>query len=381
MLALINSSTSTDVVALCIWCLTRLVRNGDIAAGLIKQDVIPLLLTKGLTGPPATSRTASWCLGNLIWNDALADLLSTQNVIQDCANHLMRVTDTSDMLPEDICAAIFVVGRMARSIKLSKLLAKAGCVDPLVRQLNTSDDPLILQWSARAVGCLMRPNSADMSKTLLEAGAAKGLARLPQVIPTEAIEPLESFAFAIQRFSCAEWGSTTRKALVDAGVVDSLLAALRTAADVPWPQAHIELALAVSFLGDVGGASIRKEIVRAGGIDILKRVGANGKPDVAKACNTAVTSITGNILTRNAGEFPAKRYYMACLLMEIDQRLQKPPCRIIGVEVVQNISLRAHHYQEHCSDRSRLYLERRTFDMPIFFSVYGCMWRMNHIFF
>jgi hypothetical protein len=115
------------------------------------------------------------------------------------------------------------------------------------------------------------------------------------------VDPLASFAFAIQRLSCAEWGSSTRKALVEAGVVDSLLSALRTSAEFPNPQVHIELALAISFLGDVGGTSIRKEIVKAGGIEILKRVGAAGNTEVSKACNLAVTSITGNLWTRNAG--------------------------------------------------------------------------------
>ncbi|KAG9024879.1 hypothetical protein FRB95_010940 [Tulasnella sp. JGI-2019a] len=139
-----------------------------------------------------------------------------------------------------------------------------------------------------------------MAKILLDASAAKGLARLPRVISVEKILPLESFAFAIQRFSCAEWGSSTRKQLVEAGVVDSLLAALRTAAEVPLPKVHIELALAVSFLGDVGGGEVRKEIFRAGGIEILKRVGAKGGSQVAKTCSLAVTSITGNLWTRNA---------------------------------------------------------------------------------
>jgi hypothetical protein len=146
----------------------------------------------------------------------------------------------------------------------------------------------------------MRPNSSDMAKALLDAGTAKALARLPRVLPSEVIEPLASFAFAIQRLSCAEWGGGTRKALVDAGVVDSLLAALRTSADEPYPGVHIELALAVSFLGDVGGTSIRKEIVKAGGIDILKRVSVAGEPEVTKACNLAITSITGNLWSRNA---------------------------------------------------------------------------------
>src|SRR6202020_2054366 len=123
------------------------------------------------------------------------------------------------------------------------------------------------------------------AKILLDAGSGQALARLPRVLPSEAVEPLASFAFAIQRLSCAEWGGGTRKALVEAGVVDSLLSALRTSADLPFPQVHIELALATSFLGDVGGTSIRKEIVRAGGIEILKRVSAAAKPEVAKVCN------------------------------------------------------------------------------------------------
>jgi len=146
----------------------------------------------------------------------------------------------------------------------------------------------------------MRPNGSDIAKALIEAGSATSLARLPRVLQPEFTDPLASFAFAIQRFSCAEWGAGTRKALVKAGVVDSLLAALRTSADVACPWVHIELALAVSFLGDVGGKPIRKEIIKAGGVDILKQVGATGKSEVAKACNLAVTTITGNLWTRNA---------------------------------------------------------------------------------
>ncbi|KAG9097023.1 hypothetical protein FRC06_008038 [Ceratobasidium sp. 370] len=133
---------------------------------------------------------------------------------------------------------------------------------------------------------------------------------------------LEAFAFAIQRFSCAEWGSGTRKALVEAGVVDSLLAALRTASGVRNPQTHIELALAVSFLGDVGGGPIRKEIVSASGIEILKRVAAEGNVEVAKACGLAITSITGNIFTRNAASAKtamAHNWSGGCPDMELKQ--------------------------------------------------------------
>lgn len=162
---------------------------------------------------------------------------------------------------------------------------------------------MVLLFSARAVGCLMGPDSRDMAKILLDAGVAKGLARLPRVLSPDEVEPLGSFAFAIQRFSFAEWGGETRKALVESGIVHSLLDAQSTAADEPCPEVHIDLAYAIALLGDVGGASIRKEIVNAGGIEILKRIGSStARPDVAKACNVAVKSVTGNVWSRNAGE-------------------------------------------------------------------------------
>jgi hypothetical protein len=274
-----------------------------VASGLIKQNLANLLMKRGLTGVNSASRLSAWCLGSLACSDAIVETLASQGLVEACSDHLRICTDSPGAQPSDICAAVYTVARMARSIKISKALTSAGCVKLLAHHLNKSTDSQVLLWSARAVGCLMRPNSSDMSKALLDAGTAKGLARLPHVLATEEIEPLESFAFAIQRFSCAEWGGGTRKALVEAGVVDSLLAALRTAADVPYPRVHSELALAVSFLGDVGGSSIRKEIINAGGIDILKRVGAAGRPEVAKACNMAVTSITGNLWSRNAGTF------------------------------------------------------------------------------
>ncbi len=96
-------------------------------------------------------------------------------------------------------------------------------------------------------------------------------------------------------------GRRTRKALVDAVVVDALLAALRTVADEPYPQIHMQMALAMSFLGDVGGSAIRKEIVNAGGITILKRMAGNGSADVSEACSMAVTSITSNRPTKHPG--------------------------------------------------------------------------------
>lgn len=89
----------------------------------------------------------------------------------------------------------------------------------------------------------------------------------------------------------------------------------------------------MSFLGDVGGGDLRKEIVRAGGIDILKRVGAAGNPDVAKACKMAVTSITGNLWTRNAGSFSCLCYFHGGALTYLSQLLPRQRCPMTGVVV------------------------------------------------
>ncbi|KAJ7152890.1 hypothetical protein C8R46DRAFT_1067039 [Mycena filopes] len=227
-------------------------------------------------------------------------------LVPTLCEHLQRCSDAVDATPADQSAALYAVARISRSIKISKGLAKGGCIEILAHLLSTAENPEVLKWCSRAVGCLMRPNSSDMAKVLLDAGIARGLARLPSMLATEDVEPLGAFAFAIQRFSCAEWGGGTRKALVDAGVVDSLLAALRTSADEPHPQVHIELAYAIALLSDVGGSGIRREIVNAGGIDILKQISASAvRSDVAKACNLAATSIKGNIWSRNTASAKA----------------------------------------------------------------------------
>jgi len=286
-----------------IWCINRICRSSEVATALLKQDLAGVLIRKGLKGNLVSSRMSAWCLGTLAYTDDLAENLAAIGAVTTSVEHLRYVTAHLDAETEDKCAAIYFVSRLSRTTTLAKSLAKAGCVLLVVHHLSVSEDPQLLHWSARAVGCLQRPSASDMAKDLLDAGSARALARLPRVLPSDVIEPLASFAFAIQRLSCAEWGGGTRKALVEAGVVDSLLSALRTSADIPNPQVHIELASATSFLGDVGGTAIRKEIVRAGGIDILKRVSAAGKPEVAKACNMAVTSITGNLWTRNTGAY------------------------------------------------------------------------------
>ncbi|KAJ7579671.1 hypothetical protein C8J56DRAFT_963325 [Mycena floridula] len=301
LIEIFNAALTPEILTLVLWCINRICRNGEISAGLIKQNLVRLLVHKGLPGTFATPAMSAYCLGTLAHSDSIAEALSDMGVIPALVDFLRRCTESQDLRLEEICSSLYAMARISRSIKLAKSFAKAGCIPLVAHHLNRSEDPQILDMAARVVGCLMRPNSSDMAKLLLDAGIANGLARLPSVLSPEEVGPLASFAFAIQRFSCAEWGSGTRKALVDVGVVDSLLAALRTAADEPYPQVHIDLALAVSFLGDVGGSSIRKEIMNAGGIVILRRVGEAGNPEVAKACGMAVTSITGNIWTRNTG--------------------------------------------------------------------------------
>ncbi|KAJ7119484.1 hypothetical protein C8R44DRAFT_877912 [Mycena epipterygia] len=306
LIGIVDAARSDDIAALAVWCLARICRSAEVATGLLKQNLGKLLVTKGLKGGLRTSRISAWCLGVLILNDSIAESLADMGLVGALCEHMGGFAESIDAGPDDYSATIYAIARLSRSIKISKALARGGCVEMLAHYLITAEDPRVLLWSARAVGCLMRPNSSDMAKTLLDAGIARGLARLPSMLPSEEVEPLGSFAFAIQRFSCAEWGGGTRKALVDAGVVDSLLAALRTASDEPYPQVHIELAYAIALLGDVGGTSIRKEIVNAGGIDILKRVGASAaREDVTKACTLAATSITGNVWSRNTASAKA----------------------------------------------------------------------------
>ncbi|KAF7334694.1 ARM repeat-containing protein [Mycena venus] len=283
----VNAAQTENIVALTVWCLARICRNTEIANTLVKQNLGKLLMTKGLRAGWQTTRIAAWCLGVLIRSDSIADMLSDIGVVPSLG--LQR---------RDLYAVVHI----SRSVKIAKALAKGGCMEMLAHCLDTSEDPGVLLWSARPVGDLMRPNSSDMAKVLLNAGVARELARFPSVLPTEEVQPLGAFAFAIQQFSCAKWGSGTRKALVDASVVDALLAALRTAADGLHPDIHIELANAIALLRDVGGTSIQKEIVNAGGIDILKRIGGLAvSADVTKACNQAATSITGNVWSQNAG--------------------------------------------------------------------------------
>ncbi|KAF9520386.1 hypothetical protein BS47DRAFT_1446891 [Hydnum rufescens UP504] len=210
---LLSSSLSDDIAAGSAWCLTRICRSTEVALGLIKQGIIKVLMERGIiNAKPMTSQQSAWCLGTLIQTDAIADTMAAQGLVPVAVDHLRRVR-SQNATGGDISAATYLIARLARSIKLSRALAKVGVIPPLVHALQTSEDPQVLDWSARAIGCLMRPSSNDMSKLLLEAGAAAGLARLPRVLADHEIEPLGSFAFAIQVCLLLTWGSGTRKAL------------------------------------------------------------------------------------------------------------------------------------------------------------------------
>ncbi|KAG9123310.1 hypothetical protein FRC07_015110 [Ceratobasidium sp. 392] len=297
-----------SVRAYSAWCLGRLIRSDDIATKFIDDNLHELLLGWVGTSQDKTAlRCCVWALGTLARTDALAGKLVESRAIPILTEHLQR-TAIPGANPEDLGIALFGVARLSRTISFAKALAAAGSVEPMVRSLRDSHDTNVLNWSARAIGCHVRPNSSDVAKMLLEEGVAKGLAQLPSRIPApHGTDALGSFAFAVERFSCAEWGSGPRKMLVQAGVVDSLLTALRAATDVPDtdPQVHAELAFAISFLGDVGGSAIRKEIRDAGGIDILEQVAKEGPPDVQKASATAIKTVTGNMLTRTTASTKA----------------------------------------------------------------------------
>ncbi|THU95762.1 ARM repeat-containing protein [Dendrothele bispora CBS 962.96] len=299
LIQLCSPRYSDEIVTLSLWCLNRICRNTEAASGLLKLDIVPAIKQLATEGMLPTM--AVYCLGTLIQSDAHANMMESLDVIPYITRYLRR-NSQNNAGSEDKCAGLYAIARLSRSIKLAKALARAGCIPLLTFNLRDSRDPDVLNWSARAIGCLMRPNSVDMARSLLDAGAAEGLARLPTVLAPGCLEPLESFGFAIQRFSCAEWGKATRVALLDAGVIDSLLAALRTAAIEPCNEVQAALAQGISLLGDVGGSVIRREIVNAGGINILKDVGSRGSSDVSRACEMAITSITGNVLTRNAGK-------------------------------------------------------------------------------
>lgn len=299
LIAIFSSSLSEEISALSVWCLNRICQTAQVATDLVKQNLVQLLLHSGLTSSPVVARSSAWCLGGLVHTDKLAESVLRLDAIPAIIHYLSKKVSLSESTSEDICAGVYVIARMSRSASLAKIIAKTRCIPFLAGQLEKSGDPQILRWTAQAIGCLLRPNSGDVAKVLLDAGIARGLARLPRLLPAEELEPLVAYAFAIQRFSCV-WIGGVRNALVEAGIVESLLVALKTAANEPSPDVHIELALACTFLCDTCSRA-RKEMHNMGAIKVLQRIAAGGSPAVTKVCNTAITSISGNLMARNAG--------------------------------------------------------------------------------
>ncbi|KAJ6578577.1 armadillo-type protein [Mycena capillaripes] len=319
LIEIFDSAQSENVITLALWCLARICRTVEIANGLLKQNLPNLLVAKGLKGTQRIACGAGWCLGALIRSDSIADTLTEMGFVAALCENMRHCSESSSTSPENYSAAIYAVTRISRSTQAAKVLVQSGYANVLARCLMTTDNPMVLLYGARAVGCLMGPDSSDMAKMLLDAGAAEGLARLPRLLSTDEVEPLASFAFAIQRFSFAEWGGMARKVLGEAGIVDSLLDAQSIAADEPCPEVHIELAYAIALLSDVGGGSIRKQIVNAGGIEILKRIGSSAaRPDVAKACK-----VDSNICVRSSDWLRSICEGGTCA--RVVRRLPRPP--------------------------------------------------------
>ncbi|KAG7086062.1 hypothetical protein E1B28_003582 [Marasmius oreades] len=368
-------SPTESISVLSAWCLTRAcMRNKKVSATLCKRGLPKLFLKYGLgkrykhkRHSGIVARYAAWCLGNLIHCDEICEMYFTSpEVLSRVVEYLRRTTTTSSSVLSppphpphpphradssynangipvgDTCSALFLISRISRSLQISKQLTsstlkvgdggggegRGGCISYISYLLATSRHPEILKWSARAVGCLLRPNSGGIANELLKGGVATGLVRLPRVLSPGELEALDSFAFAIQRFSYSERGGGggggsgysggAKRALVDAGIISSMLSALRmTVEQRPhdrggggggggrgYAPIQIQLAMAVSSLGDIGsgGKKIRKEILDAGGLAVLKRLACVAGPgtEVEKACNTAVKSISGNVVVRNA---------------------------------------------------------------------------------
>ncbi|KAJ6457973.1 armadillo-type protein [Mycena sanguinolenta] len=306
LVEVIESSESENVIALAVWCIARLCRSVDIANDLLKQNLAKLLVTKGLKGTQRTACVAGWCFGALICSDRIAETLTEMGFIPSLCENISRCAEWSSASPEDHCAAMYAIARISRSVRATEVLAQSGWIQTLERYLMTTDSPMVAQWSARAAGCLLGQDSTDMATMLLDAGVVNGLARVPSILAADEVESLGAFAFALQRLSSADWGGQARKALVDAGIVEALLNAQIAVADQRCPELHIELAHTTARVADVGGAPVRKQIINAGGIEILKRVASlTIRNDVQAACNLAIKSVSGNLWSRNAASSKA----------------------------------------------------------------------------
>lgn len=118
LIEIFRSSLNDDVATLAIWCLNRICRSADIAIGLLRLGIAKLLTTKLFqSSGTLLSRTAAWCFGGLILNDGIADELEMAGASGSLVSHLGQVTALSTSTPDDICAALYPIARLSRSIK------------------------------------------------------------------------------------------------------------------------------------------------------------------------------------------------------------------------------------------------------------------------
>lgn len=119
LLEILRSSLNDDVATLAVWCLNRICRSVDIAIGLMKMGLVKVLTTKLMYNSGSiVARNAAWCIGGLILNDGIAEELGATGIAGSLVSYLGQVTTTTNLSnPDDICAALYPIARLSRSIK------------------------------------------------------------------------------------------------------------------------------------------------------------------------------------------------------------------------------------------------------------------------
>ncbi|KAG9024880.1 hypothetical protein FRB95_010941 [Tulasnella sp. JGI-2019a] len=101
LLEIVDSSDHEDAIALSLWCLSRISRGSEVAAGLVRKDIVSVLLRKGISRSPSTAQIASWCLGNLVYTDAMAETLVAQGAAPIMVDHLRKTLSSPSSQPDD----------------------------------------------------------------------------------------------------------------------------------------------------------------------------------------------------------------------------------------------------------------------------------------
>ncbi|KAG8977118.1 hypothetical protein FRB94_000927 [Tulasnella sp. JGI-2019a] len=101
LLEIVDNSDNEDAIALSLWCLSRISRGSEVAAGLVRKDIVSVLLRKGISRSPSTAQIASWCLGNLVYTDAMAETLVAQGAAPIMVDHLRKTLSSPSSQPDD----------------------------------------------------------------------------------------------------------------------------------------------------------------------------------------------------------------------------------------------------------------------------------------